>query len=61
MRKPKRSDCTDEHGNVDHECYDDAMSNYEDAERDRELEERMERKEEKERMADHSDQEKDEK
>lgn len=59
MRRPKRSDCIDEEGNIDHECYDDAMGNYEDAERDRQLEEEMERTEEKERYADYSDQEKD--
>ncbi len=56
MRKPKYSDCTDDNGEFDAECYDEAMGNYEDSERDRELEEHFERQEEKERYADHSDQ-----
>lgn len=57
MRKPKYRDCTDEYGEFDFECYEEAMGDYEDSERDRELEERFERQDEKERQADYSDQE----
>ena len=39
MRKPKPSDYDDGNG-VDWDCYDEAMGDYEDSERDRELEER---------------------
>ncbi len=46
MRKPKRSDCTDDNGEVDYDEYESAMGDYEDAERDREIEERWEREEE---------------
>lgn len=56
MRKPRPSDCTDENDEFDPECYGSAMGDYEDFCRDQELEERMEREDEKERMADHSDQ-----
>ena len=41
MRKPKPSDCDPGDGNgPDWDCYDEAMGDYEDAERERELEER---------------------
>ena len=57
MRKPNPKDCDQGDGNgVNWDCFDEAMGDFEDAERDRELEERMERTEEKERMADYSDQ-----
>lgn len=57
MRKPKPSEFDTGDGNgVDHDAYDDKMSEYEDAERDRELEERNERTDEKEHYADYSDQ-----
>ncbi len=46
MRKPKRSDSTDDNGEVDYDEYESAMGDYEDAERDREIEERWEREEE---------------
>ena len=60
MRRPRLQDCDDGDGNgPDLECYYEAMSRYEDEERDRQLEEEMDRKEEKERHADYSDQEKD--
>ena len=58
MRKPKISKFREDDGTVDHEAFDETMGDYEDAERDRELEERNERTEEKERHADYSDQEK---
>ena len=57
MRKPKPSDCDDGCGEVDWECFNEAMGDFEDSERDRELEERMERQDERERYADYSDQE----
>ena len=58
MRKPKRSEFDEGDGNgIDHDAYDEKMSEFEDAERDRELEEHFERTEKKERYADHSDQE----
>ena len=42
MRKPKPSDCMDENDTFNSECYEDAMSQYEDSERDRHLEEQCE-------------------
>ena len=62
MRRPKYSDCMDENDEFDSECFEEAMSQYEDEERDRYLEEQCERIDERERMADYSDQkDKDEK
>jgi len=42
MRRPKYSDCMDENDEFDSSCYEDAMSQYEDEERDRYLEEQCE-------------------
>ena len=64
MRKPRLREFKEDDGQYDHEGYDEAMGDYADAERDREIEERFEederqdRIEEKEHYADHSDQEK---
>ena len=59
MRKPKPSDCDNGDGNgTDWDCFDEAMGEFEDAERDRELEERNEAIDEREHYADYSDQEK---
>lgn len=56
MRKPSlRRDFKEDDGSYDFDGFEDAMGDYEDAERDRELEECMERTDERERMADHSD------
>ena len=38
MRKPLRADCTDEHGNVDLECFNDACDRYADEARDEAIE-----------------------
>jgi hypothetical protein len=57
MRKPKRSEFDNGDGTYDHDGFNEVMGDYEDSERDRELEERMERTEERERHADYSDQE----
>lgn len=57
MRKPSlQRDFKNDDGSYDHEGFEDAMDDYADAERDRELEDKFEREDEKERMADHSDQ-----
>ena len=62
MSKPKISKFREDDGTVDHEAFDETMGDYEDEmyqeHKDRELEERNERTEEKERHADYSDQEK---
>jgi len=39
MRKPTYNECTDEHGVLDVECYEEACGRYADSERDRILEE----------------------
>ena len=46
----------DENDEFDSECFEEAMGQYEDEERDRYLEEQCERIDERERMADYSDQ-----
>ncbi len=64
MRKPKPSDCDDGVGNIDWDCFDDAMGDYEDEQRDLEIEKRWEdddeehfkKIEDRERYADYSDQ-----
>ena len=38
MRQPKPSDCEDEGGHVDWECYTTAMGDYEDEQRDLQIE-----------------------
>ena len=38
MRRPKYNDCMDENDEFDSECYEDAMSQYEDEQRDAYLE-----------------------
>ncbi len=59
MRRPKPSDFDPGNGDgIDYKEYEDMMSQYEDSERDRQIEEECERKDEQERMADHSDQRK---
>ena len=55
MRRPRRSDCTDECGEFDSECYDEAMGDYEDSERERQLEEKFERDDIKDSYADSTD------
>ena len=61
MRRPKLSEFDDGDGNgPDFETYTERMGDYEDAERDRQIEEewdRQDRKDKKERHADYSDQE----
>ena len=68
MRRPKLSEFDDGDGmGPDYEEYCERMGDYEDSERDRQLEEqweheeKMKRTEERERYADYSDQEKDSK
>ena len=62
MRRPKLSDCDQDDGNgPDLECYYEAMDRYADEKRDEMLEEEMDRKEERERHADYSDQREDRK
>ncbi len=50
MPHPKEFDQGDGNG-VDYEAYEEAMGDYEDAERDKELDEFFEKEEEKERKA----------
>ena len=45
MRRPTYSDCTDDTGSFDAECYEEAMGNYADEQRDREIEQRWEEEE----------------
>ncbi len=53
MTKPKPSYCdTGDGTGVDWECYEEAMGDYMDSERDREIEEKFEREEEKENKND---------
>ena len=40
MRRPKTSDCTDNEGNFDSECYGSVMDDYEDFCREEEIERR---------------------
>ena len=47
MRRPKYSDCEDEGGNVDWECYTTAMGDYEDEQRDLQIEQQWEEDEKK--------------
>ena len=42
MRRPKHNDCMDENDEFDSECYDDAVSQYEDFKRDEYLEKQAE-------------------
>lgn len=59
MRRPSlERDFKEDDGSYDYDGFEDAMGDYEDAQRDREIEERFERQDEKERMADYSDQKK---
>ena len=56
MRKPKRSEFDQGDGNgIDHDAYDEKMSDFEDAERDRQLEEKFERDDIKDSYADSTD------
>ena len=43
MRKPEYSDCEDEYGNINMECYMTAMGDYADDQRDLELERKWEK------------------
>ena len=43
MRKPEYSDCEDEYGNINMECYMTAMGDYADEQRDLELERKWEK------------------
>ena len=56
MRKPKRSEFTEEDGTFDEDGFDDVMGTYEDTAYDEERDRQMEDKEEKEHYADYSDQ-----
>ena len=56
MRRPNIGDFDNGDGTTDYEEFDEKMSDFEDSERDRELEEHFERTEERERQADYTDQ-----
>ena len=46
MRKPVPSDCEDEHGHINGECYAEAMDRYDDERRDDLIQTEMDKKEE---------------
>ena len=47
MRRPRPSDCEDEHGHVDGECYAEAMDRYDDERRDDIIQREIDKKENK--------------
>ena len=46
MRRPVPSDCEDEHGHIDGECYAEAMDRYDDERRDDIIQKELDEKEE---------------